>query len=70
MIAGFLGYSLVFELFVLYMAWHLWLSQWSRRWVYFLLFVLVILWFINFTPNAWSSLFSGNYGFIWDDIFR
>ncbi len=68
MIQGFFGWSLLFELFVLYYALHLWLTSVNKRWVYLLVGLLTLISVSDLTGFRWAEIFSGNYDLFWKEI--
>lgn len=69
MLSGVFGFSLIFELFVLYYAWNLWLTNVDKRWVYFLLISLFLLHSADLSSHAWSDVLLGNFDVFWREIF-
>ena len=70
MISGIFGFSLIFELLVLYFALNLWLTSVDKRWVYLLLGALVFIYWGDLNGARWAEILSGHYDLFWVEIFR
>lgn len=70
MVPGIFGWSLIFELLVLYYALNLWLTSVDKRWVYLLLGLIVLIHVSDLNGARWTEIFSGHYDLFWRDIFE
>ncbi|MBM3282164.1 MAG: hypothetical protein FJY86_02380 [Candidatus Diapherotrites archaeon] len=69
MIPGLFGFSLIFELLVLYYAWNIWLTNVDKRWVYFFLVALVLIYSADFSGHSWLEIFNGHFDLFWRGVF-
>ncbi len=68
MIQGIFGWSLILELFVLYFALNLWLTNVDKRWVYLLLGIIALISVSDLSGARWAEIFSGHYDLFWREI--
>lgn len=68
MLPGLFGFSLIFELIVLYYALNLWLTNVDKRWVYLILILLALMHWSDFSGPTWVDIFSGHYDIFWREI--
>ena len=65
MVPGLFGYSLIFELFVLYLSWTFVLSKMDTNWLLLILGLVVLLAFTSPSSGQWADIFGGHFGFLW-----
>jgi hypothetical protein len=70
MIPGIFGFSLIFEILLLYYALHLWLTNVDKRWVYFLVGVIALIYLGDLDGARWAELLSGRFDLFWREIFE
>ena len=68
MLPGLFGFSLIFELVVLYFALNLWLTSVNKQWVYLILALLSLIFWADLSSGNWAALFSGSYDIFWREI--
>mgnify|MGYP001566758105 CR=1 FL=1 len=66
---GLLGYSLLFELFALYLIFTFIWDKVEKRWLYTGLLVLGVIVFSGLTSGRWVDILSGHFEFLWNEIF-
>jgi hypothetical protein len=69
MLPGLFGFSLIFELLVLYYIWNIWLTSVDKRWVYFFLAALVLIYSADMSGYTWLEIFNGHFDVFWREIF-
>lgn len=68
MVPGLFGYSLIFELFVLYLSWTFILSKMDKNWLYLVLGLIILLALASPSSGEWASIFGGQFGFVWSNV--
>lgn len=68
MLPGLFGFSLIFELVVLYYALNLWLTNVDKRWAYLVLILVALLHWSDSSDAVWAGVFSGQYDIFWREI--
>ena len=61
---GIFGYSLLFELIVVYIILNQLYGKTLNRWGYALAVLLIISFLLNLNAGEWGSLFAGDWSFI------
>ncbi len=67
---GLFGYSLLFELFALYLIFNFIWDKVEKRWLYTGLLVLVLIAVSDLTATRWTDVYLGHFNFLWDEVFR
>lgn len=69
MVPGVFGFSLIFELLILYYILTLWLTNIDKRWVYLAVGIIVLVYVSDLNGARWAEILSGHYDLFWKEIF-